>query len=914
MDWRAVVREELTALTGDGPHDAEIVEEVADDLAQRFEERGGSPADERSIREYVRAELGDGARLAARLRQLHPARSRRLAPPVPTPVSSPFGGIGQDVRYAARLLRRSPGFTLPAILTLAIGLGAATAIFSVIDAVLLKPVPYPQPERLVAVWETDRDSSTFREPASLPDFLDFEKRVRGIQRFGAIIADEFNLTPSTGEPTRVAALYVTPGVLELLGVHPAVGRVFSEGEHRTGSADVVLISDRLWGRIFHRDRAIVGRTVRLDDRPRTVVGVLPETADVGVLQWLLAADYSRGFADRDARSRVDAWVPMPMDPTALPRTTHPLLVLGRLGPAVTARAAQDEMATVMAVLEREYPADNKARGAHVEPLMTVIFGSVRPALGVLAAAVVLVLVLAAANVANLVLVRATTRGREVALRTVLGATPARLARQFVIETSLIAAAAAIVGIGIAGVVLRLLVLIAPADVPRIATVGLDASLFALAFLLATILALAFGALPVLQARRLALARTLAADESRTGTSSRHSRSLRASLIVGEIALAVVLTVGAGLLIRSLWSLQAVDPGFRVDGVLKTEFQLPASRYPQNFRQWPNFAEIHRFNDSLLRSAASLPGVEGVALAAQHPLDSGFTNSFSVIGREAEARDWPEIALRRVSPGYFRTLQVPLIEGRLFTDGDTAQSGLVVLVNEAAAARFFSGRSPVGQQIAFWGAAHLVVGVVGNERFHGLAEGAPPATYAPLAQAPAASETLLVRAADPIAIAGAVRSAIAKEDAGLALFGIEPLRATLDESLGRRRFVMLLLAAFAALAMVLAAIGIHAVLSYDVSQRTREIGIRMALGAMPGRVLREIVGYSTRLAVTGLVAGLVISLVLARFLASLLFHIRPIDPPALVGAALAIGAIAVAASYLPARRAIATDPIAAMRDE
>ena len=914
MDWRRLVRDELQALTGDAAHDAEIVEELADDLAQRFEEHHAGAATEREARDYVRAELGDAERLAARLRRARPARHRPPAPPAVVARPRLLAGVGQDVRYAARVLWRSPGFALPAILTLAIGLGAVTAIFSVIDAVLLKPVPYPHPDRLVAVWETDRDSGTHREPASLPDLLDFERRARRIEQFGGAIADELTVTPIRGEPMRLAALAVTPGLFELLGIHPSAGRLFSDREHRTATDDVVLITDRLWTRLFNRDRRAIGRTIRLDDRPRTVVGVLPDTADLGILQWLLAADYSRGFADRDARSRVDAWVPLSLDPKALPRSTHPILVLGRVAAGVSIDAAQGEMAAVMAALEREFPDDNKARGAHVEPLLTVIFGPVRPALGVLGAAVALVLLLAAANVANLVLVRATSRAREVALRTALGATPSRLTRQFVIETSLIAAAAAVLGIAIAATVLRLLVLLAPADVPRIAAVGLDARLFFTAFGVSALFAVVFCALPALQARRLQLSRALAADETRTATVSRGARSARASLIVGEIALAVVLTVGAGLLIRSLWSLEAVDPGFRADGILKAEFQLPQSRYPQDYRQWPNFVEIDRFNASLLRAASALPGVEGVTVAAQHPLDAGFTNSFTVVGREAEGRDWPEIALRRVSPGYFRTMQVPLVDGRLFTDGDTALTNMVVLVNEAAAARFFSGRTPVGQQIRFWGATRLVVGVVGNERFHGVAEAPPPATYAPLAQAPSSGEVLLVRSADPLAMASAVRAAIAKQDPALALFGVEPLRATLDESLGRRRFVMLLLAGFAALAMILAAIGIHAVLSYDVAQRTREIGIRMALGALPGRVMREIVGHGARLALVGLLLGIAASLALTRFLASLLFQVQPLDAPALLAATVALAAIAIVASYLPARRAIATDPVAAMRDE
>jgi putative ABC transport system permease protein len=359
----------------------------------------------------------------------------------------------------------------------------------------------------------------------------------------------------------------------------------------------------------------------------------------------------------------------------------------------------------------------------------------------------------------------------------------------------------------------------------------------------------------------------------------------------------------------------VDPGFTAAGVLKTEFQLPRSRYPVNMRQYPHFAEMRRFNQAVLADVAALPGVQSAALAGNHPLDAGFTNSFTVVGREAEARSWPEIAVRRVTPSYFRTLGVPLVRGRLIRDGDDDAGSPVLLLNEAAAARFFDGRDPLGQQIAFWGTARTIVGIVGNERFHGLTAAAPPAVYTPLAQAPSVNggEVLLVRAAEPLAVAGAVERAVRRVDPGLALFGVEPLTATVAESIGQRRFVMLLLMTFAVVALLLAAIGIEGVLSYDVAERRREIGIRMALGGLPGRVMGLVMGRAAVLTGLGLAVGAAASLALTRLLRALLFEVSPADPLTYLGVVAVLAAVAAAASYVPARRAVDGDPMKGLRE-
>lgn len=819
----------------------------------------------------------------------------------------------QDIKYALRGLRRSPGFTFAAIATLALGVGANTAIFSVVDGVLLRPAPLADISRVAMVWETDRKSGTTREPASIPDWRDFQQRSTKFDRVAAFSPVELNFAPGTGDPRRIAGLGVSREYFETVGLSPIRGRTLTAEEDAAGGPRAVIISEDLWEQQFQRDANVTSRTLRLNDVEWNIVGVMPRSADFGTLQVLRSAAYLRGFADRGGRARVDVWLGLRPAPTA-PRGNHPIFVVGHLAPGATIAQAQDEFTSITADLERSYPQENEARGANVEAFDDVVFGPVRPALFVLLGAVALVLLVACVNVANLVMVRAADRTREVTVRAALGAGSGRLARQFLAEGAVLAISGSALGVFLAFLGVDLLVRLAPVSIPRIDAVTVDSRVLVATTILSMIAALAFGLLPTLQARRGDLGNALGGGSGRGASGGREKRRVRSALVVTELAMATMLMIGAGLLVRTLWTLSDVNPGFASAGVLKGEFQLPNSRYPQNFQVFPAWTERQRFHAELTSKLSAVPGVTHVALGGANPMDAGFTTSIEVVGREAEARDWPEPSIRTVSASYFPTMQVPVLDGRAFTESDDPAAPTVVVINQSANERFFGGKNAIGQQVLLWGKARTIVGVVGNELIKGLTEPSPPAVYMPLPQAPVASAVLVRTNGDPAMLAPVLRRIVNEIDPQLPLFGVEPLADTIGNTQAQRRFTMALLVAFAGVALLLAMVGVHGVLSHAVAQRTREIGIRVALGANTGSVREMVFAQSGAFVALGVGIGLVGALALSQLLSSLLFGVGARDLATFILVPAALVAVAGVATWLPARRAVRVDPMVALRAE
>jgi len=873
---------------------ADVERDVDDEMRFHFDMRereflaaGLSPEDARA--EALRR-FGDVERVRESCCHIGHQRQRRIR------LNDFLGSVRNDAVFAFRQLVRNRGFTTVVVLTLGLAIGANSAIFSVIDGVLLRPLPYPDADRLVLVWESDRFSGTTREDASVPDWYDLREQNTSFSAIGAFEVAPRTLTQRGADPVRLTAGTVSHDVAGILGVSPILGRGFTEAEDTPGGARVVMLGEDLWRTRYGADPAVLGNVIQLDDEPYTVVGVLPAGVDFPTEQ-------------------TDLWVPLQKGPTSNSRDNHIVKLIGRLRPGATRESAQAEVSGIGQRLEREYASANRGRGMRIEPLPDALLAPVRPALLVLLGAVGLVLIVACANVANLLLARATVRQREVAVRAALGAGIARLARQFFIESLLLAIAAATVGLLVATLGLKLLVAAAPADIPRVSDVHVNGAVLGFTLGVAVIVSLAFGLVPTVAALSLDLQRVLRAS-GRSASPGRHHRRLRDVLVVAELALAVVLVVGAGLLVRSFWTLRQVDPGFTADNVLHASVQLPPARYPQSYGDFPHWTEVTNFYDRVAQRVRELPGVRSVAFASAGPLDPGFTNSFTIEGREGEsAKGQAEISTRLVSPGYFETVGVPLLRGRLLSDHDGPDAPLVAVINAEAAKRYLGGEDPVGHRIRFWGTWREIVGVVGNERIHGLTVDAPAAVYTPLQQTPTTALTLLVRTtSDPSRLVSAVRRELWSVDANLALFNVGTMRAALAESVARQRFTMLLLGVFAVAATVLALLGVYGLLSYTVAQRRGEMGIRMALGARQREIVGLILRRGATLAVVGLAIGLVAALAGSRVLEHLLFGIGAADPATYVLASLSIVAVTLGASWLPARRAARIDPMSALREE
>ena len=799
----------------------------------------------------------------------------------------------QDLRFALRTLAKSPGFTAAAGLTLALGIGALTAIYGVVDGVLLRPLPYRDADRIVRVYEGDRHSGTTREGFSAPDLFDLRERVRTLESVAAYRTRPRTLAAASGAE-RVVVTATSHELFALLGLAPVLGRTFGAAEDAPGGELVAVLSEETWRRRFGGDPGVLGATVRIDDVVHTVVGVMPAA-----------------FAYPS--SAVEVWVPLQSTATSGHRGVHDLSVAARLAPGAMLEDARAELVGIAAELEAAYPADNEGRTMGAEPLREVMFGDVRAPLLVLLAAVACVLLIGCVNVANLLLARGAARGREVAVRTALGATTGRLARQFAVETLLLVLIAGAAGVVLAHWALDALVALAPAGVPRLSSVGIDGRVLGAVAGTMVAVGLAFGLVPTLQSRRADVRAGLGGGRGEVGPGGGR---VRGALVAAEVALAVVLVSGAGLLIHGFWRLTQVDPGFRAERVVKFDFILPATRYPQALEQFPNYPEVRAFHAALRREAGALPGVRAAALAMAHPLDPSWTTSFRLDGQTAEeAARQPEVVMRPVSPGYLEAAGVPLIRGRSVDERDDGAAPPVVVVNEAYVRAHLGGGEAVGRRVELFGTEREIVGVIGDERFDGPGAPSRPAVYPPLAQVPMTSGSLLVRTdAAPAAVAAQVRRVFARLDPELAVFGVEPLERTLSRAVAQPRFTMLLLGIFGGFSLVLAVIGVHGVLAYAIARRTREIATRIALGASRAEVIGMVLRQGMRPALAGLGIGLVGALAAARLLRGLLHGVGPADPVTFAAVAVVLGAAALGACWLPARRAAAIEPMAVLKME
>ena len=794
-----------------------------------------------------------------------------------------------NLRQAFRSLRRAPAFTLAAVATLALGIGANTAIFSAVNGVLLHPLAYPDPDRLVVIW--GRHTTIGQETASLPDFLDWRAQARSFERLGAIANTRFNVT-GTAEPEVVNGGIATASLLRVFGVAPTVGRGFRDDEERGGAARVAMLGEGYWRRRFGAEPDIVGSRILLSGVPHTVVGVVP--------------------AQLRLERPVDVWTPLATDSTR-PRRADFLTVFGRLRHGVPLDRAQQEMTTIMRRLEAQYPESNAGWGAEVVGLREQMIGEIRPALLVFMGAVGLVLLVACANVANLMLARAAGRTREVTIRSALGASRTRLAGELLLESMLLALLGGVLGLLLALWGIEGLRSLGPDTIPRVDEIGLDPRVLGFALALSLVTGLLFGLAPVWRMARRNLHEGLAGGSRSVAGGSGIQRA-RSALVLGEVALAFVLLAGASLLLRSFERLQQVDPGFAADQVLTARVTLPRISYPEEER-WLAFGR------GLLARTATEPGVRSAALVSDAPLgDSPPYGSFEIQGGETPPPGAvQDAAVFTASATYFETLRIPLVRGRLFEESDRAGGQDVALVSESAAQRYWRGRDAVGTRITFGDPSDpevrwmTVVGVVGDVLHDRLNEQAYPQIYVPFEQSPERSMVLVARTSgDPLAMVPAVRRAIEGLDSDLPLADVSTLEERKVVSLARPRVNATVLGGFALAALVLAAVGIYGVVAYGVVQRTRELGIRMALGAGGSTLLRMVIRQGMMPVLGGMAVGLVGALAGGRLLRGLLFGVGTGDPATLTLVTGFLVAVALAAMYLPARRASRSDPMLALR--
>ena len=893
-DWNEEVRKRLAGLKLPPAQEAEIVEELAQHLEEVYERSLKGGAIESEARRTALLEL-TGNDLLKEIQ--HSQKSIRQAPVLEASGrSNLLTDFLHDLRYALRMQLKNPGFTIVAVIALALGIGANTAIFSVVNTVLLRPLPYKDPERLVMVWEDASKHGYPRDTPAAANYVDWRDQSQSFEGMAAIADESFNLT-GAGDPERLEGRGVSANLFPMLGVEPQIGRVFSASEDQPGSNRVVLLSYGLWQRRFGGNPNIVGQSLNLNGESHTVVGVMPARFQ---------------FPSSDDQ----AWVPIALTPEqAANRKRHYLQVVARLKPGVTLAQAQTEMSTIATRLQQQYPQSNTDLGAVVTSLHEHLVGDIKPALLILLGAVGLVLLIACANVANLLLARAAVRQKEIAVRVALGARRLRLVRQFLTESVLLSTLGGIVGLVIAYTGLLLIRAFIPENISQAREISLDLKVLGFTLFVSVATGVIFGLAPAIQSIRFNQSETLK-EGGRDAATGGSGKRLRSVLVMAEVAISLVLLIGAGLLINSFMRLRNVDPGFRADNLLTMKIVLPEPKYRE-------FERRQSFYTDLIQRVESLAGVKSAAVTTNLPLyRQGNSISVRIEGRPDPPPGQEQIVVTRiVSPRYFDTMTIPLLSGRNLTDQDISTSPNVAVISEAMARRFWPNEDPIGKRFA-GGRVRSdedwinVIGVVKDVRQFELTAEPRPQIYISYRQAGFfAPRDLVVKTdVDPSSMAATVRKAVWEIDKDQPVSDIRTMEEILAESIARQRFSMLLLAIFAGLALVLAGVGIYGVMSYSVAQRTHEIGIRMALGAQTGAVLKLAVGQGMKLVIAGIVIGLIAAFALTRLMSTLLFGVTATDPTTFTLISLLLVAVAAVASYIPARRATKVDPIIALRYE
>jgi putative ABC transport system permease protein len=819
------------------------------------------------------------------------------------------GTLWQDLVFGARMLRKSPAFTALAVVTLALGIGANTAIFSVVNGVLLRSMPYRDPARLAIIWNDYGSQGQSLPAVSPPDFQDYRQRSR-LMEFaagsgtpgGTLVLDD----PGGGgnRPQQFDMASVTSNFFPLLGVEPALGRNFTAEEGALNGPRVVIMGNRLWQNTFHSDPGMVGRSIQLNGNPYTVVGILPPQ-----FRLLLPAE---AFQLRDS----DLWIPQQINYAAFPRNLTFLSVFGRLQPGASMSQAQAEMDGIAEQLRNENEV-HKESGLRIRvvPMQFDVVKNVQPTLITLLAAVGFVLLIACGNVANLLLARATRREREMAVRSALGASRGRLVRQIMSESVLLAILGSLGGLLVAELGLSLLIQLHPAGLPRLDDIRIDGAVLAFTLGACVLTALLFGWIPAIQALRLNLSDTL--KDAARGSSDGRGHSARRVLVVSEFALSLVLLIGAGLLIRSFIALQRVQPGYNPQNILSFSVTIPGNRYPKN-------EDISRFVHELELKMGALPGVQSVGSIFQLPFTGSGAQMPYAYNAET-SQQWESLSAdwRPITPGFFPTVGARFLEGRNFNDADDANHPLVVIVDEMLARRAWPGESAIGKKLEIESLSRkdtprmfaIVVGVVAHLRIHDLTRNVREQIYIPHAQEPFGRVGVVLKTpGDPSGVAKQVEQQVRTLDPGIAIWRLEPLESYIDDAQAPMRFNLILIAIFGAIALTLASVGLYSVMAYSVTQRAHELGIRIAVGASPRDILRLILGHGVRLTLIGAAVGLLVSLLVTRALASLLFGVSATDPLTFIAVPIVLAFVAMLACYLPARRAMRVDPIIALRYE